>query len=111
MNPQQIETVWALLAQTWGSRFLDQYGTRPNDAWQAMLANVEPDAARAAYQALVLSGSPHPPTLPEFLAEARRFARTRTLAARNAEVLASLPPPDPERARENLRRLRAALNG
>ena len=103
--------LWRLLGQTWGSRFAEQYGTAPNEAWAAMLAEIDTEAARTAYRALVLSGSPHPPTLPEFLSEARKAVRDRAIAARNAAALLPPPPPvDPDRARENLEKLRRTLN-
>ena len=111
MTPEQIRQLWNLLLQSWGQKFAEQYGAEPNDAWTAMLASTDPSAAGAAFKALVLSGSPFPPTLPEFLAEARKHVRDRAVAERNASVL--LPPPSPvspEKARENIERLRRTLN-
>jgi hypothetical protein len=111
MKPADMRGLWRLLGQTWGARFVEQYGTDPNDAWVAMLTEIDTEAARGAYRALVLSGSPHPPTLPEFLADARKFARDRAIAQRNEQAL--LPPPQrttPEKARENAERIRRMLN-
>lgn len=110
MTPREVDAIWDLLSQTWGAKFIDQYGPRPNDAWSGMLEAVDCDSARAAYRALVLSGTPFPPTLPEFLAEARNHVRKQIREADTAQHL--LPPPkgNPDVARENLERLRRLLN-
>ena len=111
MKPKDMNALWRLLGQTWGSRFVEQYGTAPNEAWAAMLAEMDPEYARTAYRALVLSGSPHPPTLPEFLAEARKARRDQVIAERNAQALLSAPRQiDPEKARENIEKIRRMLN-
>jgi len=108
MTPEQIRQLWNLLLQSWGQKFAEQYGAEPNDAWTAMLAATDPSAAGAAFKALVLSGSPFPPTLPEFLAEARKHVRQQAVVAMNV-----LPTPpqrvSPERARENIEMLRRTL--
>ena len=111
MTPNDMRGLWRLLGQTWGAKFVEQYGTEPNEAWVAMLNEIDTESARAAYRALVLSGSAFPPTLPEFLAEARKAARDRAIAERNAQAL--LPPPQrssPERARELADLLRRTLH-
>jgi len=111
VNQQQIGDVWNLLLQSWGQKFAEQYGATPNQAWAAMLEAIEVDAARAAFKALVLSGSPFPPTLPEFLAEARKFVRVRAIEERNAATMRALGTSvSSEKAQENLARLRALLN-
>jgi hypothetical protein len=110
MNPEQIRQLWNLLLQSWGQKFAEQYGAEPNDAWTAMLASTEPSAAGAAFKALVLSGSPFPPTLPEFLAEARKHVRRQAVVDMNALRPPPQDPVSPERARENIERLRRTLN-
>lgn len=70
MNQQQTSQVWSLLGQTWGAKFLDQYGANPNDAWTAALSHVRPEAARHAIHRLIKDGSAFAPTLPEFIAAA-----------------------------------------
>lgn len=108
MNDREIRELWNLLGQTWGSKFLEQYGTEPNVAWSAFLGAITPDAARRALRALVLEGSPFPPTLPEFVALARRHARDQVRAAQTAELLEA-PKVDPARAAANLAKLRELL--
>jgi hypothetical protein len=71
MTPRDMAGFWNLLGQTWGSRFIDQYGPNPNDAWAACLASVPVDVARDALKKLIAGGSPFPPTLPEFIALAK----------------------------------------
>jgi hypothetical protein len=73
MTPAQIDSLWTLLAQTWGAKFLDQYGVKPNDAWSMTLANLQPQQGRHALTSLINEGSAFPPTLPEFIAAARRY--------------------------------------
>lgn len=104
MTPEQLKHLWRLLGQTWGSRFAENYGPTPNEAWTAALESITTDAAKYALRKLVLSGSPHPPTLPEFLALARS-------ATPPAQVLRLDVPPvtNPETNRENIRKLREML--
>ena len=112
MTPHEIRGLWNLLGQTCGSRFLEQYGTQPNEAWSAFLENVDPMAARQALRMLVLEGSAFPPTLPEFVAAARKSSRDRAVAERNEQTLRALTfqaPTDSEKARENMAKLRATL--
>lgn len=73
MTPHQMQSVYPLFAQTWGARFLEQYGPQPNEAWSAALTNVSSEAARHALSALIQEGSAFPPTLPEFVAAARSY--------------------------------------
>ena len=75
MNAEQIRRTWDMLAQSWGARFVDQFGADPNPMWVSMLGNVDTDAALHAVKRLILSGSPHPPTLPEFVAAAMSAPR------------------------------------
>lgn len=69
----QIHGVWDALAQTFGTRFYEQYGERPNEAWTAALASMTPDAAMCALQALISDGVEFPPTLPQFVSLARKW--------------------------------------
>lgn len=76
MTPAQIETLWTLLAQTWGAKFIENYGPKPNDAWSAALVNLTPDQAKFALRKLIDAGSPFPPTLPEFASLAKGSPRS-----------------------------------
>lgn len=116
MTPEQLKHLWRLLGQTWGSRFAENYGPTPNEAWSAALESITVDAAKYALRKLVLSGSPHPPTLPEFLV----LARSATPPAKvlrfyeDGRVMSDSLPPErelasPETNRENIRKLREML--
>lgn len=118
MNAEQLRGLWNLLGQTWGSRFLEQYGTQPNEAWSAALAHVSPEAARHALKGLIGEGSAFPPTLPEFISWAKKYrpsvvkydANGRGYLGDEPEVV-RLPQRsvDPEKARQNLEKLRQML--
>lgn len=71
MNQQEISTLWTLLGQTWGAKFFEQYGSRANEAWSAGLASIPAEQAKGALFKLIGSGTPFPPTLPEFMALAK----------------------------------------
>ena len=73
MNAEQIAALWVLLSQTWGTKFIDQYGKKPNEAWTMALTGMPIEAARFALKELIREGSAFPPTLPEFIAQARRY--------------------------------------
>lgn len=73
MTPTEITKLWDFLSQTWGNKFLEEYGKKPNDAWRMALANVEPEAARFAIRGLIHEGQPFAPTLPEFIGYCRRY--------------------------------------
>ena len=118
MTPQQIKALWTLLGQTWGNKFLDQYGVEPNEAWSATLAHVSTEAARYALKQLIGEYSPFPPTLPEFIGWAKKYressvkfdANGRAYMGDEPDIVRLAPPErDPEMARENLRRLREML--
>lgn len=81
MTPTDMGKLWDFLGQTWGSKFYEQYGLKPNEAWSAMLGDVSTEAARFAARNLIAGGSAFPPTLPEFTAEAVKY---RALSASRA---------------------------
>lgn len=99
-----MKQLWRLLAQTWGNRFLENYGNAPNEAWSAALANLSAQQCKHALGQLIKSGTPHPPTLPEFMVEARKY---RPAFKSRPEELTN--PVSPEKAQENIRRLREAM--
>ena len=118
MNSGHMDAIWRLLAQTWGAKFLEQYGPRPNEAWSAALANVEPDAAKYALTKLIDSGSGFPPTLPEFVAWVKKYRPIdiRYDANGRAYLGGKVTPIEsarcsPEVARENMAKLRAMIKG
>jgi len=109
MTPPEITQLWRRLADIWGARFTQQFGDSPNPTWTEALTPLPLDHAREALRTLIASGTPHPPTLPELVAAVRSSQRKRALEERSREALLPPPPTDPERARANLRLLRAAL--
>ena len=67
MTPIEAKRLWTLLAQTYGHKFLDQYGPSPNEAWSGALSRMKASQATFAFRKLVDAGSAFPPTLPEFV--------------------------------------------
>jgi hypothetical protein len=119
MNTAEIGMIWSLLGQTWGAKFLEQYGPKPNEAWSAALASVEPDAAKYALTKLIDSGSAFPPTLPEFVVWAKKYrpveicydANGRAYLAGERVPIEYRQRSTPEVAQANLARLREMLKG
>jgi hypothetical protein len=107
MTPIEMKGLWDLLGQTWGSKFYEQYGPQPNDAWGMALAHSSIDAAKYALTKLIEAGSPFAPTLPEFIVHARKW--DRDCGPRQGDD-PPLPPPDPGRTRRNLAQLRRLLD-
>ena len=101
MDTPQQNHLWALLGQTWGHKFLDQYGPSPNEAWSAALAAISPDQAKGALWKLIRAGSPFPPTLPEFMALAQK--------SRPAEVHPILTHQQPQMSQEQVAKRRAEM--
>lgn len=119
MNTRELKGLWDLLGQTWGSKFYEQYGPNPNDAWTMALSAASREAAMYALKKLIEAGSPFAPTLPEFMVFARKWDRDcgpRYLP--NGTVINGIPPSteldrpavDPEKVRENIARIRAMLH-
>jgi hypothetical protein len=109
MTPIEMKGLWDLLGQTWGSKFYEQYGPQPNDAWGMFLSGASIDAAKYALRKLVETGQPFAPTLPEFMAHARKW--DRDTAAVDAEMQ-RLPAPlraDPEKTKAELLKLRQLI--
>jgi hypothetical protein len=106
MNANEIAKLWEFLAQTWGNKFLEEYGAKPNDAWSMALAGIEPLAARFAVRQLINLGQPYAPTLPEFIAHAKRY---RPLPTPATVLQLERKPADEAKARDNLKRLRDLL--
>jgi hypothetical protein len=73
MTPQELVGVWALMGQTWGAKFLEQYGDRPNTAWSSALLPLSLDAAKHSFTRLLQDGSGFAPTLPEFVKHASQY--------------------------------------
>ena len=119
MTPQEMKGLWDLLAQTWGSKFYEQYGPSPNDAWTMALASTSRDAAMYALKRLIEEGSAFAPTLPEFMVHSRKWDRDncKRITPDGTVYYGQFPPQktierqlvDPELARKNLAMLREYL--
>jgi hypothetical protein len=105
MNPEQIKHLWRLLGQTYGQRWAEQYGPTPNEAWTAYLSTIEPERAKHGLHKVIHSGSPFPPTLPEFIG----YVKTFRPAARVMQIDEQRTPADAEKARQNIERIRQML--
>jgi hypothetical protein len=104
MTKHEILLLWEFIAQTWGNKFLEEYGAKPNDAWTMALTEVDPAAARLALHVLIRAGSPFAPTLPEFIAATKVYRKPEDRATVHV-----LPKADPEKAKANLERIRRML--
>ena len=116
MNAAEIGMIWSLLGQTWGAKFLEQYGPKPNEAWSAALANLEPDSAKYALTKLIDSGSAFPPTLPEFVVWAKKYRPIDIRIDANGRMYLGgdctpieAPRCSPEVAKANMAKLREML--
>jgi hypothetical protein len=107
MNANEIAKLWEFIAQTWGNKFLEEYGAKPNEAWSMALSSIEPLAARFAVRQLIQLGQPYAPTLPEFISHAKRYRPLPTPATVHQ---LQRSPEDEAKARENLKRLREMLD-
>jgi hypothetical protein len=105
MTKHEILLLWEFIAQTWGNKFLEEYGAKPNDAWTMALTAVEPAAAKLALNILIRAGSAFAPTLPEFIGATKAYRKPEDRA-----TVHLLPQPDPEKARANLDRIRKMLS-
>lgn len=64
--------LWNRLRQMYGTRWLDQFGTEPNDLWIRAVDDLTDPQIKHALELLVKQGGEHPPTLPKFVELARR---------------------------------------
>lgn len=105
MTPNELAKLWDFLSQTWGNKFLEEYGKRPNAAWSMALKDIPVDVARYAVLGLIREGQPYAPTLPEFIGYCRRYRELPSPAPQ----LEHKPTMSRERLRDGLDRLRAEL--
>ena len=59
--------LWNRLRQMYGTRWLDQFGTEPNDLWIRAVDDLTDAQIKLALERLVKEGGDHPPTLPKFV--------------------------------------------
>jgi hypothetical protein len=65
------ERLWKILGDMYGDRFFAQYGPKANDAWREAVKELNSQHVKHAICSLRNSGSPHPPSLPEFISLAK----------------------------------------
>jgi hypothetical protein len=103
------------MKEIYGDRFLREFGAEPNDTWQATIARMSDGEITASLKALAEKGSPHPPSLGEFVKAGRpetgspRYLGANPINYTEQRVKGLLPQP-PKVARD-MSALRAALKG
>lgn len=71
LSERRAAKVWLRLREMHGDRFLREFGSQPNETWRAAIDRLSDDEIRQALKTLAEKGSPHPPTLGEFVAACR----------------------------------------
>lgn len=117
LPPEWIEKLFSRLGALYGSKHLDQWAGQDiavvKETWAATLGQFDGDHIAGALRKLATSGSPFPPTLPEFIALCQ-VARGSTLPVH--QPLPALPKPENtaelrearERCFANLQKFRTA---
>lgn len=65
-KPKVMLRLWKVLAQTYGSMFVTQYGTAPTDSWERQLTGITPDQIADGLNRLSTRDSEYPPNAIEF---------------------------------------------
>ena len=106
------------MKEIYGDRFSREFGSVPNDTWQQTIAHLSDDAIVLALKTLAEKGSPHPPTLPEFVAASKppkpetgspRYLGANPISYTEQRVKGLLP--QPAKVARDMSALRAALRG
>jgi 1,2-phenylacetyl-CoA epoxidase catalytic subunit len=69
---RKLDRFWKAMLEMFGTRWTTAYGQTPSELWTLAVESLTAKELRTAYRALLASASPHPPTLPEFVAFARQ---------------------------------------
>jgi hypothetical protein len=64
------------MTDLFGARWLETYGDEPSPTWANQIESLEEHQLKQGLSTVLKSGSPHPPSLPEFLAFCRRQLAT-----------------------------------
>jgi hypothetical protein len=99
--------VWARMADMWGDRFTREFGAVPNHTWAQAIGRLTDRQISRALVNLANDGLQHPPTLPQFVAAAKRLEPVRFLGTPAAPMIERQPADEQTRA-EAVRRLREA---
>lgn len=98
MNSSQTaaaDRLWQRFGEMFGARFFESFGPKPSESWTDAVKELRHDQVRGALGKIRNSGSPHPPSLPEFIA-----------LAKNVQ-----PHPQKQAAPTAIHPLQAAANG
>ena len=66
-HERRAARVWERLRETYGDRFSREFGSVPNETWAATIARLSDADIAASLRSLAEKGSPHPPSLGEFV--------------------------------------------
>lgn len=102
--------VWLRLIEMFGGRMVREYGEDPPETWVMAIDRLQDRELTRALANLADDGLQHPPTLPQFVAAARRKPPVRYLGTESPPQI-ERKPADPEKAKENLARLRRLVRG
>lgn len=103
------------MKEIYGDRFLREFGAEPNDTWTATIERLSDAELAASLRALAEKGSPHPPSLGEFVKAGRpetgspRYLGANPINYTEQRVRGLLP--QPPKAVRDFSGLRAALKG
>lgn len=102
--------VWLRLIEMFGDRMMREYGEDPPETWCMAIDRLEDRLISRALANLANDGLQHPPTLPQFVAAAKRLPPVRHLGVPSVQLL-ERQQADPKTREANLARLRALVRG
>lgn len=73
-NSPAAERLWQRFGEMFGARFFDAFGPKPSESWRDAVDDLRADQIRGALTRIRNSGSPHPPSLPEFVSLAKNIS-------------------------------------
>ena len=62
-----MDMLWLRMAEIYGHKWVSSYGEKPNHAWTSGLSDICPESIKYGIEAIINSGEPWPPSLPEFV--------------------------------------------
>lgn len=114
-SDERADYVWAMLAELYGPKFLDDNGDAPTRMWKVAVMGLTDAQLQRGFARLLETGRKWPPNAPEFVAECRHTEPVRYLGVPlTAEQMKNLlPAPDkqakPETITKHLASMRATL--
>ena len=99
------------MREIYGDRFTREFGSVPNETWSATIERMGDNEIAASLRALAERGSPHPPSLGEFVKAGKpetgspRYLGANPINVTELRIAGALPqPPKAERDMSELRR-------